>query len=77
VAVITGNCLDVLPTLPDGTVDLVVTDPPYNIGLSYHDAYDDSQPADAFLAMLGAAMGQCHRVLKPGGGLFLFMGVNL
>lgn len=27
-----GDCLDVLPNLPDGSVDLVVTSPPYNLG---------------------------------------------
>ncbi len=29
--VVTGDCLDILPTLPDGCVDAVVTDPPYGI----------------------------------------------
>lgn len=33
-----GECLDVLKTLPDNSVDSVVTDPPY--GLSNHDAGD-------------------------------------
>lgn len=27
-----GDCLDVLPTLPDASVDSVVTDPPYELG---------------------------------------------
>ncbi|KKN74798.1 hypothetical protein LCGC14_0386910 [marine sediment metagenome] len=30
-----GDCLDILPTLTDGSVDVVITDPPYGIG--YHD----------------------------------------
>jgi site-specific DNA-methyltransferase (adenine-specific) len=72
-----GDCREELKRLADGSVDLVVTDPPYNIGLDYHEGYDDGQPEDAFLAMLEGAMGQCLRVLKPGGGLFLFMGANL
>lgn len=32
-----ADCLDVLPTLADKSVDAVVTDPPYNVGLSYCD----------------------------------------
>lgn len=37
-----GDCLEVLPTLPDGSVDAVVTDPPY--GVDYQSAWrTDSQ----------------------------------
>jgi len=28
-----GNCIDILPTLPDKSVDVVITDPPYGIGI--------------------------------------------
>lgn len=30
-----GDCLDVLPTLPDASVDAVVTSPPFNAGMEY------------------------------------------
>jgi len=30
-----GDCLDILPTFEDGSVDAVVTDPPYNVGYKY------------------------------------------
>jgi DNA modification methylase len=39
-----GDCLEILPTLEAGSVDAVVTDPPYNIGFkykTYHDKRDD------------------------------------
>lgn len=32
-----GDCLDLLKALPDGSVDAVVTDPPYGIALANHD----------------------------------------
>ncbi len=32
--VITGDCLEVLPTLADGAVDAVVTDPPFGVGFA-------------------------------------------
>ena len=35
-----GDCLDVLPTLEAGSVDAVVTDPPYNVGLNYASTND-------------------------------------
>jgi hypothetical protein len=75
--VLVGDCHTVLPTLPSASVDLVVTDPPYNIDLKYHDNYNDSQEDNAFLDMLGTALRQTYRVLKPAGSLFLFMGANL
>lgn len=37
-----GNCLDVMKTIPDKFVDLILTDPPYGIGLLY-DSYDDTE----------------------------------
>jgi site-specific DNA-methyltransferase (adenine-specific) len=73
----TGDCHSILPALPARSVDLVVTDPPYNIGLEYHDNYDDDQDPAEFLAGLGAALRESHRVLKPTGSLFLFMGAWL
>ena len=33
---INDDCLKVLPTLADKSVDLVITSPPYNIGMNYN-----------------------------------------
>jgi len=35
-----GDCLEVLPTLEAGSIDAVITDPPYNLGFKYNN-YDD------------------------------------
>jgi site-specific DNA-methyltransferase (adenine-specific) len=69
-----GDCRNTLPGLPIESVDLVVSDPPYNIGLHYHNQYDDAQQTKDFLALLEEAFSQAHRLLKPTGSLFLFMG---
>jgi site-specific DNA-methyltransferase (adenine-specific) len=71
--IITGDCLDVLPTLPGGVVDLVATDPPFNIGRDYP-GYDDNLPPDVYLAKLAAAFREVRRVLSPTGGLFVAIG---
>ena len=34
-SVIEGDCLELMKELPDGCVDAVITDPPYNVGLEY------------------------------------------
>ena len=51
-----GDCLEILPTLEDGSVDAVVTDPPYGVGLRYA-GFDDTEEAwmqtvPAMLAMM-------------------------
>lgn len=63
-----GDCLDVLRTLADNSVDSVVTDPPY--GLSFMGKkWDYDVPAVEVWA-------QCLRVLKPGGHLLAFAGTR-
>src|SRR5262245_54047906 len=71
---IVGDCRQILPGMPDGSAHLAVTDPPFNIGLTYHDRYDDSQPDGQFLGLMEQSMREVYRVLRPDGSLFLFMG---
>lgn len=61
-----GDCLDVLRTLPDNSVDSIVTDPPY--GLSFmNKKWDYDVPTVEIWE-------ECLRVLKPGGHLLSFAG---
>jgi site-specific DNA-methyltransferase (adenine-specific) len=63
---ILGDCLEVLKTIPDNSVDSIVTDPPY--GLSFmNKKWDYDVPStDIWI--------ECLRVLKPGGHLLSFSG---
>jgi DNA modification methylase len=61
-----GNCLDILPTLPDCSVDSVVTDPPYELGFMGKD-WDNSG-----IAYRVNLWSEVLRVLKPGGHLLAF-----
>ncbi len=72
-----GDCRGLLAKLPSESVDLVVSDPPYNIGINYGTHYYDQQPSEQFLEMLETVMREVHRVLTSTGSLFLFMGANL
>jgi len=63
-----GDCLEVLRTLPDNSVDAVVTDPPY--GLSFMGKkWDYDVPSEDIWC-------ECLRVLKPGGHLLAFAGTR-
>jgi len=66
-----GDCLHVLPTLPDASVDLILTDPPYFRAKAL-DWDRQWATADAFLEWLGRVADELRRVLKPNGSLYLF-----
>jgi DNA modification methylase len=55
-----------LSFIPDDTVDLVVTSPPYNVGIKYA-THADGLPLDDYLSLLEAVWTECYRVIKPGG----------
>lgn len=55
-----------LAQLPDESVDLCVTSPPYNCGINY-DSCDDARPWDQYLDWCRSWLLQVQRVLKPDG----------
>jgi hypothetical protein len=65
-----GDCLDILPTLADASVDAVVTDAPYELGFMGK-AWDASG-----IAYNVDVWRHCWRVLKPGGHLVAFGGTR-
>ena len=69
----TRDCLEGLAELPDGSVDLVFADPPFNIGYEY-DEYDDRRDADDYLAWSRRWTAEVVRVLKPTGTFWLAIG---
>lgn len=62
--VVCGDCVAVMKTLPDASIDAIVTDPPYGIAFMGKD-WDDSVPTIDWAK-------ECLRVLKPGGHLIAF-----
>ena len=65
-----GNCLELLTTLGDCSVDSIVTDPPYELGfMGKH--WDNSG-----IAHNVKLWAECLRVLKPGGHLLAFGGTR-
>lgn len=66
--IICGDSLTVLDRIPDQSIDLVVTSPPYNFGHSYaQDPHDDTHEWNEYFANLHAVWRQCARVRRPGG----------
>ena len=69
-----GDCLDVLRTLPDASVDAVVTDPPYLLGFMGREW--DTKAGHEHLDWHRAWCDEAFRVLKPGGHLLAFGGTR-
>ncbi len=80
--VIHGDCLAVLPTLPERSVDLVFADPPYNLQLrqelwrpnmtrvdAVRDEWDQFGDFAAYDRFTRAWLKECRRVLKDTGTL--------
>ena len=63
-----GDCLDIMRELPDGSVDSIVTDPPYGLGFMGRE-WDSLPPGREWA-------DECLRVLKPGGHLLAFGGTR-
>ena len=68
-----GNCLDVMKRIDSGTVNLVATDPPFNIGYSY-DLYKDKKGYTEYKNWCTEWLLECKRVLAPNGSIYVCIG---
>jgi len=68
-----GDCLEILPTLGDDSHDLVVTSPPYNLGINYR-TFDDTATRPKFLDWCKEWSAEIKRVLTAEGSFFLNVG---
>lgn len=66
-----GDCLEVLESIPDGSIDLIFADPPYNIGKKFGD-FKDTWPSDsAYAEWCYLWLEACLRKLKQNGSLYV------
>ena len=71
----TGDCLKLYKKLKDESVDLVVADPPYNIGFDYGEGeYKDNLKPDEYRDWSVEWMDESYRVLKPNGTMWIVIG---
>jgi site-specific DNA-methyltransferase (adenine-specific) len=70
-----GDCLEGMAEIADATIDLVVTSPPYNLGIAYG-RYSDRQDREGYLDWCHRWGTQVRRILKPDGSFFLNLGAS-
>lgn len=61
------DCIEGMKLMDENTVDLIVTSPPYNIGVDY-DEYDDNKTWQEYYEWCETWLRECYRVLKKDGG---------
>jgi site-specific DNA-methyltransferase (adenine-specific) len=70
-----GDCVDILERLAPGSIDAIVTSPPYNLGIRYR-SYDDTMPRERYLEWTGEWVSRAARAMAPDGSLFLNVGAK-
>ena len=67
-----GDCLEMMKDIPDGSVDLVLTDPPYGIGFQSNFRKNKFNKIDNDSIINAEFLDECKRVLKDTGAIYCF-----
>jgi site-specific DNA-methyltransferase (adenine-specific) len=68
-----GDCIEGMTKMDAGSIDVVVTSPPYNIGKAYS-SYEDNKAPQEYLDWCRQWAAEIARVMKPDGSFFLNLG---
>ncbi len=69
--IILGDVMDVLPRLPSESCDVIIIDPPYNIGKNFGNNQDNRE-LQAYVTWSKAWIAECIRALKPNGTMYIY-----
>lgn len=64
--IICGDAIETMEKMPENSVHLIITSPPYNVGIPYENHYD-LLPYKDYLDFLERAWTACYRILVQGG----------
>jgi site-specific DNA-methyltransferase (adenine-specific) len=70
-----GDCIEGMARLKEASIDLIVTSPPYNLGIAYG-KYSDAQERGSYLEWCEQWAAIARRLLKADGSLFLNVGAS-
>jgi site-specific DNA-methyltransferase (adenine-specific) len=68
--VINGDCIKVMAEMPEASVDLIVTSPPYGVGIAY-DSFNDDIEFEQYKVFSASWLREAYRVLKDDGRIAL------
>lgn len=67
-----SDCIQTMKNMDDDTVDLIFADPPFNLDKKYESGMNDKVSKTEYLNWTEEWVGECIRILKPGGALFIW-----
>ncbi|ETR72237.1 MAG: hypothetical protein OMM_07623 [Candidatus Magnetoglobus multicellularis str. Araruama] len=70
-----GDAIELFATIKSNSIDLIIADPPYNLGKNYGNNHDLRDFED-YLQFSSIWLKEAYRVLKPTGSIYVFMGVR-
>ncbi|MBR1857866.1 MAG: site-specific DNA-methyltransferase [Selenomonadaceae bacterium] len=73
--IICGNALDELRKIPDRSINLIITDPPYNLNKNYGN-YQDDLKFNEYLDFSRKWLREAKRILTDDGSIYIFMGMK-
>ena len=68
--IVNGNCISVMSEMPEKSVDLIVTSPPYGVGIEY-DVCEDDLEFDQYKTFSQNWLREAYRILKDDGRIAL------
>ena len=71
--IVLGDCINELKSIRSNSVDLIIADPPYNVGKDYGNK-SDKQDFDEYLEFSKKWLSECYRILKKEGTIYVFIG---
>lgn len=73
------DCLVGMKSIPDNSIDIIITSPPYNLGKQHHTGnkrfksysqYDDDMPEELYQQWQVEVLNECYRILKHNGSMW-------
>jgi len=75
IKILQGDAIELFEELKNNSIDLIIADPPYNLGKDYGNNHD-LKVFDEYLDFSLKWLKGAHRVIKPMGTIYVFMGVR-
>ncbi len=69
--IVNGDAMQILPTMESNIAQIIIADPPYNIGKDFGNN-SDKQPLNVYLEWTDVWIKECLRILKPNGTMFIY-----